>query len=373
LLIDVLRRYFDFIQEKYKIREEIFDWFDFVLNAFALFGVLPGILLRYLHPKKAAIFGGILIVFAQMMTAIMVTTEHEKIRENPSYVLGSICVLAGQGSLLVLFACMQALMNLQTILSSHVIAACCVSYYLGADSFIVSVKDGLFKTITFSDFVMSLAIAAFILVILNAVIISDREDAGGIMGRSETLSKGIAYKKKNYGHLLILAVFTTMLVGADFSGAIKSRESAIGLIALVFANLLVPLVFLRLLSPERIKKLIGQPTEIEQKLAGKGDDMDFSQAAVRIDFWYMGIVTMIVIGASRLFNENAHYLGMMNDQRQLMVSETFQVYTVVGAFVTGALLTLFRALLQPSKVIVLLALAAGLGQLAMVWPQTFQD
>ena len=39
----------------------MFDWFDFMLNAFALFGILPGILLRYLSPKKTAILGGLLI------------------------------------------------------------------------------------------------------------------------------------------------------------------------------------------------------------------------------------------------------------------------------------------------------------------------
>lgn len=308
-------RYFDFIQEKYKISDEFFDWFDFMLNSFSLFGILPGILLKYLHPKKAAILGGILIVFAQMMTGVMVSTEHEKIRENPSYVLGGICVLAGQGSTLVLFACMQALMNLQTILSSHVIAACCVSYYLGADSFIVSVKSGLFNQTTFTTFVMSLAVVAFVLVVLNAIVITDKEDSSGILGRAETLTKGIAYKKKNYGHLLVLAAYTALLVGINFSDALSDKTSALALVVLVLANLLVPILFLCLLSPERIRSLIGEPSDIEKKLAGKGDDLEFSQAAVRLDFWYMGVVSMIVIGASRLFDENAISLGMSNDKR----------------------------------------------------------
>lgn len=54
--------YFDYIKEKYQIDDEIFDWFDFLLNGFALFGILPGILLKWLNPKKAAILGGIMIV-----------------------------------------------------------------------------------------------------------------------------------------------------------------------------------------------------------------------------------------------------------------------------------------------------------------------
>lgn len=54
--------YFDYIKEKYQIDDEIFDWFDFLLNGFALFGILPGILLKWLNPKKAAILGGVMIV-----------------------------------------------------------------------------------------------------------------------------------------------------------------------------------------------------------------------------------------------------------------------------------------------------------------------
>ena len=55
-------RYFDYIKEKYNIDDEIFDWFDFLLNGCSLFGIIPGILLKCLNPKKAAILGGILIV-----------------------------------------------------------------------------------------------------------------------------------------------------------------------------------------------------------------------------------------------------------------------------------------------------------------------
>ena len=98
--------YFDFIKEKYKIEDEIFDWFDFMLNAFALFGIIPGILLRYLSPKKTAILGGLLITLGQMITCLMVSSEHAKIKDNSTFVLGSICIMAGQGSCMVLFSCL---------------------------------------------------------------------------------------------------------------------------------------------------------------------------------------------------------------------------------------------------------------------------
>jgi len=75
-------------------------------------------------------------------------------------------------------------MNLQTIQSSHVISTCLISYYLGADSFIVSIKSGLFADTAFTSFTMSLAIFAFVLTILNAFVISDDEDTGGFFGKA---------------------------------------------------------------------------------------------------------------------------------------------------------------------------------------------
>ena len=117
---------------------------------------------------------------------------------------------------------MQALMNLQTIQSSHVIATCCVSYYLGADSFIVAVKNGLFYDTLFTNYVMSLAIAAFILTLFNALVITDEEDATGFFGKAEALTKGIIYKKTNYAHLLILAVYSMVLIGLYAMDVMKS-------------------------------------------------------------------------------------------------------------------------------------------------------
>ena len=121
--------------------------------------------------------------------------------------MGSICFFGGQGACLVLFSCMQALMNLQTIQSSHVIATCCISYYLGTNSFIDAFKEGFFPDTLFTNFMMALAIAAFIFIVLNAIVITDEEDATGFFGKAEALTKGIIYKKTNYAHLAILLVF----------------------------------------------------------------------------------------------------------------------------------------------------------------------
>jgi len=82
-------------------------------------------------------------------------------------------------------------MNTQTILASHIVSTCLLAYFLGADSFIMSIKDGLFESTSFTNFTMGLAIVAFILTMLNAVVISDEEDKGGLMGKALTLTVGV--------------------------------------------------------------------------------------------------------------------------------------------------------------------------------------
>ena len=344
-----------------------------MLNGFSLFGILPGILLKWLDPKKTAVLGGIFIVFGQMMTAVMVSTEHKEIAKNPAWMLGTICAVAGQGSCLVLYSCLQALMNLQTIQSTHVIATCCISYYLGADNFIVAIKTGLFLETTFTDYVMSLAIAAFVLTVINGVVITDVEDRGGFFGKAEALTKGLIYKKTNYFHIFILAVYSTFLLGAYFVGGARSSTSAIVMIILVFLNLFVPVALIFMLDPSRIKDLVGEPSDIEKKLSNKGEDLSFSDAAIRIDFWYLSIISMIVIGTSRMFDENCSALALHNEEKAEELENTYGIFEVLGATLSGMLLTFFRAKLRSTSVIALLIVVAGLGQLAMVWPASFTE
>ena len=50
--------------------------FDFWLNACALIGIIPGIILNKLDCKLSAIIGGLMIVAGGVMTTVMVSTDH---------------------------------------------------------------------------------------------------------------------------------------------------------------------------------------------------------------------------------------------------------------------------------------------------------
>ena len=261
-------------------------------------------------------------------------------------------------------------MNLQTIQASHTISTCLFAYYMGADALIVSVKAGLYPDTTFTDFTFGLAIAAFLLTLLNGIVITDVEDIEGFFGKAIALSKGIVYKKINFGHLAILCTYTIILNVSYFAGGLNDKKSAMVLLGLVVANLLVPIALIFLSNPETIKRVVGEPSEIEKKLANKGVDKDFSQAAIRIDFWYMSICAMNIIGISRVFDENAFDLGLHNEEQGELIEQTYGVFEVIGATVVGTILTLFRAKVRPSLCVIFVLLIGGLGQVAMVYPNS---
>ena len=242
-------RYFEFIKKRYNMDDEVIDKFDYLINASSLFGIIPGLIIKYLDPKKSAVLGGLLIAAGQMATVLLVTTEHEKIKENPTWVLGSICVLVGQGSCLLLLSVMQALMNLMTIQASHVITTCCFAYYLGADTYIVSVKDGMYKDASFSDFTFTLAMTGFVLSLVNLAVISDEDDVGGFFGKAIALSKGIIYKKTNYGHIFIQFFYMAILFFGYFSGGLKTPTTSYMLYGSVLAHYLIPIIVLCLNDP----------------------------------------------------------------------------------------------------------------------------
>ena len=260
-------------------------------------------------------------------------------------------------------------MNQQTIQASHVISTCVFAYYLGADSFIESVKEGLFADETFTNFTFGLAIVAFVLTVLNAIIITDEDDASGFFGKAIALTNGIVYKNTDYMHLLILLVYTTILMFSYFAGGLADQSSAIILITCVVLNLGVPIFLLCMLDPSKIKQLVGEPSDIEKKLSNKGVDKSFSEAAQRIDFWYMCICAMFTIGIARIFDENAEVLGMGSDERENMVGETYGVFEVIGAVTVGSFLTIFRSKIRPSLSVILCLLIGGLSQLVMLQPE----
>lgn len=171
------------MKDNYKVKDEIVEWVLFYLNMSALLGIIPGLILRVLHPKISAILGGLFVTLSQVMTVFLVRGNRNSLNDESHFLLFTICFLAGQGSLLVLFASLQALLNAQTIQCTHVVCGCLISYYCGADSLIHALRMGLFKSTNLPSFVAFLAISALVLTLLNGSMISDEQGSKGFFAK----------------------------------------------------------------------------------------------------------------------------------------------------------------------------------------------
>ena len=161
------------------MKDEIFDWVEFTQNFSILFGILPGLVLYLLKPKKSAVLGTLLVVASLIMTNLLVKGDSKHIADNSKEYLFAVSVMSGQGACLVLLAVLQALMNMQTILASGVLTTVLISYFLAGDSLMQMIMLSLADETQFEHLLGYLTISGGIVLILCAVVISDEEDGEG--------------------------------------------------------------------------------------------------------------------------------------------------------------------------------------------------
>ena len=61
--------YFEYIKVKYSMSDEIFDFVEFTQNFALLFGLIPGVILYLLKPKKSSILGLLCVAASLMLTS----------------------------------------------------------------------------------------------------------------------------------------------------------------------------------------------------------------------------------------------------------------------------------------------------------------
>ena len=58
--------------------------------------------------------------------------------------------------------------------------------------------------------------------------------------------------------------------------------------------------------------MIGGATETEKFIGGKGVDHNFAEVASGIEFWYTCVISMVVIGSSKMVLENTGPFSLNN-------------------------------------------------------------
>jgi hypothetical protein len=315
--------FFEFIKVRHGLRDVVFDWVDVTQNASILFGIIPGLILYKFKPRRSIGLGVALITIALLLTSALVESESSKVAQNSKLLLFVVCLLSGQGACLVLLSSLQALMNQQTVLASAVISGIIISYFLGGDSFIQTMMFGYADETYFATFLTYLAVSGIVISIATCFVISDEEDAEGLFGKGEALTKGVLYKRFGYFYYAVLFIYLVTLLCALHGTNLETTTGASILVLLLIFNLCVPFLIFYCYDAARLKEMIGEADETEKFIGGKGKDQQFSEVVSGLEFWYTCVISMIVIGSAKMVVENTGPFSLGNQEEAIYCERAF--------------------------------------------------
>jgi hypothetical protein len=77
-------------------------------------------------------------------------------------------------------------------------------------------------------------------------------------------------------------------------------------------NFLVPVISFSLISKENLGKALGAPSETDKFMRNKGGNTSLSEAKNKQEFWLFLFSFSIVIGISRMVDDNATVIALSN-------------------------------------------------------------
>jgi len=301
-----------------------------------LFGFIPASLLKVFE-KKSFIVGGLLLVVAHVLAAVMITyTGNRKaIMNNSSLYTFLIAVLGGQGASLIFIATLQSVLSSMTVVCTHFTASLIVAYFFGSTVIFLTLAQGVFGSMTIW-IIIGLSVVVYIAA--NHYLPESEEES------SVEIAKCVLNKRTAGGHLLIQLIITILLVLVYAYDWEYSAAVGIVLLVLWLLNLAVPLLLLALLDEEAIKEMVGMPSEIETHLVmNKG-----KEGEPEADFWMFAIAAAFSVGLSFTSLEQAGPLSLRNSTTAYDMIQLQQVMTVVGATLTGFILLYGRNNTSPA-------------------------
>jgi hypothetical protein len=88
-----------------------------------------------------------------------------------------------------------------------------------------------------------------------------------------------------------------------------SSFAATMLLVVILLNLVLPFVSVSLFSKKDSKSIFTSPSEHDRFLLTKGSNVSFKKARAKREFWLLFLSFMIIIGISRMVEDNASIIA----------------------------------------------------------------
>ena len=213
------------------------------------------------------------MTLAYILCATLVHAEHEDIVTNSRPLLLAVAAIGGQGAMIIWLACIQAMLDFHTIVCSHIINGVLISYFIGADTIVSSITNGLFPEAHFGKIIICIAIINIIVQVITIKNIDEADDAKGMKAKSQALSKGIYFKKNLIPYLAGVILFTGSVIFVQLNKNYVLGAGAIIILVVLGVNLVLPIYQAWKVNINNINDAIGQPTMSERMMSNKGLDL----------------------------------------------------------------------------------------------------
>ena len=187
---------------------------------------------------------------------------------------------------------------------------------------------------------------------------------------ADSVSKGILFKRSAQLYALVLAGYLTMVWLLLMSYQLDSFWGSRILLLILAFNFAVPVISFSLITKDNLGKQLGAPSETDKFMRSKGGNTSLSEAKNKQEFWLFLFGFSILIGISRMVDDNSTVIALSNQGKAQSNQRLYQTYEVIGAFVTGVFLSFFRIYISPYGLFMLYSFFLVVSQVLMFFIDT---
>lgn len=231
-----------------------------------------------------------------------------------------------------------------SIICTSLINGLLFTYFLGSDTFHQALRLGVLSGLTLQQFLYIIAGLGAV-VYFGCALLFQKKAAGG--SEEKSLSKGILLKRSVQLYALILGAYLILVFLLMISYQLDSYWGSRLLLFILALNFFIPVITLSLISRDSLNKAVATPSETDRFLSRRGKNCNFKEAKQKREFWLFLFTFSIIIGIARMVDENATIIALHNSQKSENNQRTFQIFEIIGSFVTGVFLSLFRIYVSP--------------------------
>ena len=141
------------------------------------------------------------------------------------------------------------------------------TYYLGSDTFHQALKYGIFADTPLFKYLIIIAGLGLLTYIVCAIVFTKKHKH---KNEEKSLAKGVMLKRSVQLYTFVLAVFLGLTFMLMISFQLNTFWGSRVLIIVMAFNLIVPVIAISLISPNSLRKQIGNPSETDRFMMKKG-------------------------------------------------------------------------------------------------------